>query len=250
MKIKFLILLIAIVCSLPKTCSAQIIETTGSLIEVSPPATVSLNRTESNTEILAFFESRTSLPSELVVGVDSPGFYNEETDLQLPSPVISAGTTVDSFLLHFDPVRQTGGRRDGSITFGTDILGIIIESNALLASDSLLGSPTTFYPAPSQPFFELNGLEIESDSILLSSDRRTLTVSWFTNNLLDHVRILTVTATPEIGDVNKDGIVNFSDIFPFIAIVSVDGFQAEADINGDGIVDFLDISPFVELISL
>ena len=47
----------------------------------------------------------------------------------------------------------------------------------------------------------------------------------------------------------KDGIVNFLDISPFIAILSAGDFVAEADANEDGDVDFLDIAPFIALLS-
>ena len=52
-----------------------------------------------------------------------------------------------------------------------------------------------------------------------------------------------------LGDVNRDGVVDFLDISPFIAVLALNGFQAEADTNGDGTVDFLDISPFIILLS-
>ena len=52
-----------------------------------------------------------------------------------------------------------------------------------------------------------------------------------------------------LGDINLDGAVNFLDISPFIAVLSVSGDQAEADTNGDGEVSFLDISPFIALLS-
>ena len=51
-----------------------------------------------------------------------------------------------------------------------------------------------------------------------------------------------------LGDVNRDGTVNFLDISPFILVLS-GGFQAEADVNADGSVNFLDISPFIILLS-
>ena len=48
-----------------------------------------------------------------------------------------------------------------------------------------------------------------------------------------------------LGDVNRDGLVNFLDISPFIGVLSAQGDQAEADLNEDGSVSFLDISPFI-----
>ena len=52
-----------------------------------------------------------------------------------------------------------------------------------------------------------------------------------------------------IGDVNRDGEVDFDDISPFITLLSTGTFQAEADINGDGDVDFDDISPFILILA-
>jgi len=60
-----------------------------------------------------------------------------------------------------------------------------------------------------------------------------------------------------IGDVNCDGLVDGSDVDPFVlALVSPPRYEAEfpgcplwnADINGDGRVDFGDINPFVDLL--
>ncbi|MDB2687498.1 hypothetical protein N9Y42_09835 [Mariniblastus sp.] len=48
-----------------------------------------------------------------------------------------------------------------------------------------------------------------------------------------------------LGDVNRDGIVDFSDIAPFIRILAADSFQLEADIDKNGVVDFDDIAPFI-----
>ena len=52
-----------------------------------------------------------------------------------------------------------------------------------------------------------------------------------------------------LGDVNQDGVVDFSDIGPFISILAADGYLAEADIDQNGVVDFLDIQPFIALLS-
>jgi len=58
-----------------------------------------------------------------------------------------------------------------------------------------------------------------------------------------------VPVTPLLGDVNMDGLVDFRDITPFIALLSNGGFQTQADVNQDGFVDFLDIRPFIVLLS-
>ena len=51
-----------------------------------------------------------------------------------------------------------------------------------------------------------------------------------------------------LGDVNRDEVVNFLDIAPFIALLTAGGFQAEADIDQSNTVTFLDIAPFISLL--
>jgi hypothetical protein len=59
------------------------------------------------------------------------------------------------------------------------------------------------------------------------------------------------------GDVNGDGVVDFADINPFVAVLVqvMDGEPPEpcvapaADVNQDGIVDFADINPLVQVLT-
>ncbi len=51
-----------------------------------------------------------------------------------------------------------------------------------------------------------------------------------------------------LGDVNLDGDVDFSDIPPFIALLSSGGFQVEADTDQSGDVNFADIPAFIEIL--
>lgn len=43
--------------------------------------------------------------------------------------------------------------------------------------------------------------------------------------------------------------VDFSDLSPFIAVLSSGQFQVEADVDGSGVVDFSDLSPFIAILS-
>ena len=81
----------------------------------------------------------------------------------------------------------------------------------------------------------------------------------FFNGCLDEVFIydnaiteteVQMLASPTLcGDVNLDGLVTFSDIAPFIAVLSSGQFQAEADCDVNGVVNFSDISPFIARLS-
>ena len=81
--------------------------------------------------------------------------------------------------------------------------------------------------------FDLNSVDNNSDDFF--DENATLTVSLESPFLL--------------GDVNRDGVVNFLDIAFFIAVLSNREFQDEADITRDGDVDFLDIAPFIAVLS-
>jgi len=69
----------------------------------------------------------------------------------------------------------------------------------------------------------------------------TATINAFSLSVSDPPVIL-------LGDVNLDGVVNFSDIPAFIALLQSGEFQAEADCNGSGDVDFSDIPFFIDIL--
>jgi len=51
-----------------------------------------------------------------------------------------------------------------------------------------------------------------------------------------------------IGDVNLSDVVDFSDIGPFIEVLSSGNYQLEADCDRNGTVDFSDIMPFIDIL--
>lgn len=52
-----------------------------------------------------------------------------------------------------------------------------------------------------------------------------------------------------LGDINRDGVVSFLDINPFISLLTSSTFQLEADCNLDGVVNFLDIAPWIDIVT-
>ena len=60
---------------------------------------------------------------------------------------------------------------------------------------------------------------------------------------------VTLTLPLILGDVNRDGVVDFSDISPFIEVLATGSFQAEADIDQNDDVNFSDIAGFIGLLS-
>ena len=124
-------------------------------------------------------------PMVLECGVDN---YYVNTE-------IAAGTVVSSFYVHQDNDEGMHGtpRRNGSITFDADVIGIIVMPRRLIASDAAVGLSTVDYGRRSW-----RGLEFNQDGVTLSLDRRTVTIEQRTTHNRDHVRIITapIASTP------------------------------------------------------
>jgi hypothetical protein len=171
---------------------ADIIGTTGAIdLLPSAPPSVKIGALQSNTQIFTFNEQQfLTLPSAISVDITAAGSYPPNT---LTPGTLAAGTQVESDFLHTDP-KNNSSMYDGSVTFSTPILGVIVLSASLNATDSLLGAPGTLYQTGDSE----RGLELTSgqDSVMVSSDLKTLTVHFFTHGNLDEVRVLTA-VTPE-----------------------------------------------------
>ena len=72
MKFTLYLVFAALVFLSSEPCSAGLVTTTSDVSEVSPPSSVKLGDSESDTAILAFFESAQVLPSSIVVDLDGP----------------------------------------------------------------------------------------------------------------------------------------------------------------------------------
>jgi len=110
-----------------------------------PPGSVVEGNLENSTEFFWFFEGQTTLASDLPVDITTSGVYTAPTSL---SPGFIAGnTTVNSYLLHFDPVGTPTEVQSafGTLSFPYPILGIIV-SGSLLGDSDFLGPAGTTYP--------------------------------------------------------------------------------------------------------
>jgi hypothetical protein len=143
------------------------------------------------------------LGDDLTVDIDSPGNYTfpGPTDPAI-YPTLSAGTIVNSYLIHYDPLIEYPAQAvevtGCSITFDTPILGLIFQSgrlgpDTLGASDSIVGSSSVYWTTGSYPY-DVRGFDLwagyNQDPITLSADR--LTVSFDTKaNTIDEMRVIT-----------------------------------------------------------
>jgi len=137
---------------------------------------------------------------------------------------------VNGTVLLFDPLPD----RLEEYTFDGEFVGTPFRT--------VINADNSFIRLHSNLNFFTNGIYYDSETARLYaiSDGGNLAI-WEDRSRLPEEVLL--------GDVNRDGTVNFSDIVPFIEVLAVSGNQAEADINQDGIVNFSDIVPFIALIT-
>jgi len=163
-----------------------------------PPASVQLNQLTSDTDVFVYTEvSNLTLSTDLHVDAAVSGTY---TSPFVPGGTISAGTTVNSYLMHSDPASAFPvNYNDRTLTFNNEqIVGLILLSSTLTGSTAVLGAPGTAYPPPPNNW----GLELglEPDSIVWSGSTitwNTLTGGGHDSGGEDNIRILTVVVVPE-----------------------------------------------------
>ena len=97
------------------------------------------------------------------------------------SGILSAGSTVASHYIFFDPDGNT--TQQGTVTFDSQIFGVITSTNNLAASDFLINTGVN-YLNPT-----LRGLE-SGDSVTITG-LNTITVDWYASTPGDYVRVLT-----------------------------------------------------------
>jgi hypothetical protein len=172
------------------SANASIISITGNGLLIPPPPSVRVNTgLESDTDAFVFAERINDLLGASVpINISSPATYNSNASLT-PS-TIPAGTEVDSFYYHSDPIGSNVNNNRSyavTITFNTNVLGIEVLDAQLGATNSPLGAPGTLYSSSGQ------GLELGApDTVILSPDRRTVTISNSANTAADDIRIVTV----------------------------------------------------------
>ncbi|WP_437223084.1 FecR domain-containing protein [Planctomicrobium sp. SH661] len=145
------------------------------------PVSLRSNRTTTPNHLLVMPEKRVKLTSDLTVeGLSGP-------------VTIPAGSTVASYLIHYDPTAVVSFAPRGAVTFFQDIAAIVVSSTGLTATDSLFGLPRTKYEVA-----EFRELELEEDEIQVSDDRKTVSFYFGVSppEFLDEVRILVVESSP------------------------------------------------------
>ncbi len=99
---------------------------------------------------------------------------------------IKAGTKVDVYLLHYDPREGKKIVRNGRVTFGGEILGLVTQVPTLKQSDGPIGHQKTKYYKG-----KYRGIEFSDDIITFEEDRMSLTINYFrTPGWMEEMRVL------------------------------------------------------------
>ena len=174
--------------------------TTPNVEQVKTPSSAVFNDLESNTRIHAFPERENyTLPQDVTVDISAPGDYDH--GYRQTAKVIPAGTMVNCHFLHYDPVGSQWATSAGAISVSGEILGLIVTSGQLDATDHILGAPGTAYPTGQGA----RGFENRAEIVRLEADMRTFTINRFQSTFPgEQVRILSVpTGTASYGMNNQ-----------------------------------------------
>lgn len=178
----------------------------GQAVPIAMPSDVNRGVLHSDMDAYVFLEqSSHTLAVSLTLGITSPGFYDSTGSLSVGT--IAAGTPIDVYMVHADPITlPPSGYQTyiGSITFDATqyVAGIMVGTDRLRAADSRLGASGTAYANPSEPN---TGLELNTpgctatcgfDKIFLSPDSRTVSFHLATSDSIDQFRIV-VASAPE-----------------------------------------------------
>lgn len=189
----------------PGATRAGIISTTEAAQEVEPPEDVRTGRHESDSDIAVFAEaigvsaekpikvdiSKTGEAIKSVPRVGRKGRRKKKKKAVAHwSPKrIAAGTLINSYYIHFDPVGGGKSHRtlSGSVTFEEKVLGIIVTTEKLIATNEFPGLTETQYARG-----RIQGVEVNRNTrVALSPNRRTVSFTLPVSNGADNLRIIT-----------------------------------------------------------
>jgi hypothetical protein len=185
----------AVVVALAIPANATITATGGQAVKIAAPPSVAPGALESDTQIAGFDERQgVTLASAIAVDVTQPGHVH--SNAELTPGTIPAGTRVNTHLLHADPVGNPAPAGspvwNGSATFDTAIIGIVLLDGSLDNSDSLGAAGTTYPTGYATRGLEFNGAVYD---FVVSDDMKTITVG-FAAHLMDQVRVITAAPPP------------------------------------------------------
>jgi len=113
---------------------------------------------------------------------------------------IAGGTAIRSHLIHFDPLGSSYGDAKGTVTFDAPILGLLVTTTRLNASD-FLGDPSYTYAST------MRDLENQDTVSFTLSAPNTLDVTILAADVaIDEVRVITAVPAPAAGLLGAMGL--------------------------------------------
>ncbi|MDY6805861.1 MAG: PKD domain-containing protein [Cyanobacteriota bacterium] len=161
---------------------AAILSTGGNVTRSGLPSDLRKRGEKDNKNIYLFQEKQNVLLRNNL-GVD---ILNTGTHYKRSRGTISAGTTVNSYLLHFNPSKKNQ-KTSGYVTFDEDILGLMVSKSGLNNTDNKFGLSGSYSTQLKRGIINEKG----NDSVTLSSNRRKLDVDLLAGTAVDQIRIFT-----------------------------------------------------------
>ncbi len=162
------------------------------------PTTVVPGFLEDDRHLMVFLERNAmKLNKDVTVSIRGAGVHQKFSD----DSVVRSGTRVRSYLIHCDPVGQPADRDrvylSGTVRFDQPILGVIVTHEGLLKTDKMLGSIGTIYATPISRGLEGSRGGTMLDAVIISDDRKSLTLTTQTAPHVDQVRVLVAAPSPK-----------------------------------------------------
>jgi hypothetical protein len=174
---------------------ADIAFTTGAMTEIAAPVSFTTGATESSTSIAILDEGITVLASDVEVNAYGIGIHGDDPP---PYLIVPAGTRVQSYLVHFDPVGSGFATATGAVFFdlGETIIGVQTHTPLLYTTDGPLGHPLATYPGVFDAFRAFETLP-GTDTVTLPPGMGSASFTLFAELGVDHARIITSPVIPE-----------------------------------------------------
>jgi hypothetical protein len=192
------LLTVKLVSPSPRTSPAGIVGVSGSAKLYSDPASVARDIWESNRRTRVF-EEQTGLTLESDLHVDITISGRVDDDSMMSPGTIAAGSTVNSYFIHQDPLGPRGKLLlAGKVRFDQQIVGVIINDQTMLDTDVMLGNSNTVYPDG----LMARGLDFKQplEFVKISKDGMKLKYQLYTTTVMDQIRVLTqLTPVPAPG---------------------------------------------------
>lgn len=183
-----LALLTLALCIWVPRAAADILLTTGAMVEISAPVSLLEGGSETSALMQILDEGLTLLPAALPVNAVGPGTFTGSSG---PVAFIPSGTVVHTYIVHFDPAGGVVALM-GGVTFdpGEFILGIQTHTPLLDFSDPIVGHPMAMYPTGTEPFRAFETLP-GTDTVMVPPSMASASFSLFAELGVDQARIVT-----------------------------------------------------------